>query len=366
MSEIHYLRDLTPILELNLDGPSNLILNFGRETLSRAPQLRIKRHENSTPLTILLDGLQGDNGGFNVVTALQHGLLLLLDATSKDVIDIPPNHVQPRAKTIRPTKTDEVHNISFHPRNEFWKQLVSPGCRYLIRFSESGGLSWCQYGPKEEHSSHLEQDRPESLPLQRGPGLVKFMVRDDPPPPTFTASLSMSSDICQLSAGAPTFELILSITSHETCPITAAVQHTPLYIMQSLDEIFVVEDKNTNQILELPYGVGCFLDNTDSEEFPHALLLQEFLPKEPYARKYGLEPCDPATSNGGELECLSEGHHYSVQLSEQILWGFGSWCWGRESELPKGDPKAIRKRMRGNGAIRLVATDVPVYFTAEK
>lgn len=109
-----------------------------------------------------------------------------------------------------------------------------------------------------------------------------------------------------------------------------------------------------------------FLENTGPEEFTHTLVLQEFLPEEPYARRYELATFDPATTDGGELKCLIKGHHYSVRLDEAILRGFGSWCWERESELPKGDPKAIRNRMRGDGAIRLVATNLSVDFKAEK
>ena len=149
MAEIPSPIDLTSVVVLNLTVHSNLLLNFGRETLSHTPQLCIKRHEKTKPVTLLLDGLQGGDAGFDIVTALQHGLLQLIDATSNDIITIPPNDTQPKARTIRPREIDEVHNITFHPRHEFWKQLVRPGRRYLIKFSESSGLSWSQYGPKE-------------------------------------------------------------------------------------------------------------------------------------------------------------------------------------------------------------------------
>ncbi|MCJ1360990.1 hypothetical protein MMC16_000085 [Acarospora aff. strigata] len=365
MVDVQARGDSTPVLTLTLSGHPYLVLNLGRETLSSDPKLRIRRHEKSRPVTLLLDGLQGDDYGFDVVTALQHGLLQLLDADSRDVIVIPPRDNPPRARTIKPMEIDEVHTISFHPRHEFWRQLVRNGHTYLIRFSESGGLSWCQNGPKEENLGHLERHLPESLPLQRATDCIEFTIRDDPLPPTFSASLSTSSDVCHLSVGSPTFNLIISVTSYETRPITVAMEDTPFYLAQGLDDIFEIQDQKTNERLELPSGVGCFLDNTGPDDYPSKLILQEFLSQEPYVQKYALEPFDAATSNGGELECLSEGHRYSVRPSQDILQGFGSWCWGRKSELPE-DGKEVRKLLRNNGRISFAVPDVPVIFKAEK
>lgn len=355
----------TPVLTLILSGHPHLVLNLGRESLSYDPKLRIQRHEKSRPVTLLLDGLQGDDYGFDVVTALQHGLLQLLDADSRNAIAIPPNNTPPKPRTIVPMEIDEVHTISFHPRHDFWRQLVQKDHTYLIRFSESGGLSWCQYGPKEEHLVHMDRDLPESLPLQRATDSIQFTVRDDPPPPTFSAALSTSSDICHLSPNSPPFNLIITITSHEPRPITVAIQDTPFHLAQGLDDIFEIQDQETNETLELPYGAGYFLDNTGPEDYPSKLILQEFLPQEPYVRKYALEPFDAATANGGELECLDEGHGYSVRLSRTVLQGFGSWCWGRRSELP-GDEKEARELLRDNGRINFAVPDVPVIFKAEK
>lgn len=147
---------------------------------------------------------------------------------------------------------DEFHTISFHPGHEFWRPLVRTGHRYLIGFSASGGRSWCQYGPEENHLGHLGKDRPESLPLQRTTGFIEVTVRNDPPPPTFSASLSTSSDVCHLSGGSPTFDLIVSVTSHETRPITVAMEDTPFHLAQGLDDIFEIQDQETGERLELP------------------------------------------------------------------------------------------------------------------
>lgn len=257
------------------------------------------------------------------------------------------------------------HLCYLHPRHDFWRHLVKNGQTYLIQFSENGGLSWCQYGPKEEYSGHLDRHRPDSLSLRRGPERIKFSVRDDPPPPTFSASISTSSDVCHLSAGFPTFELIISITSHETQPITVAKEGTPFYIAQGLDEIFYIQDKETNEKVEMPSGVGCFMDNTGSDDYPPKMVLEEFFPEEPYVRKYALEPFDEATANGGELECLTEAHKYSVRLSQTVLRGFSSWQFGLKIDLPR-DEKEKRRRFRGNGTIRFAVSDVPVEFRAEK
>jgi hypothetical protein len=364
MSAVDSPSELTPVLSLNVAGRSPLILNFGRETISGTPQMRIRTHEKTRSLTLLLDGLPGDDYGFDVITALRRGLLQLLDAESKDVLAIPPIDTLPRARTIKPMEISQNEAINFHPRHEFWKQLVKNGNRYLIRFSESGGLSWCQYGPKEEHYGCLERGRPESLHVRRGSDVIEFTVRDDPPPPTFSASVSTSSDICHLSAGSPKFELIISITSHESRPITVAIEDSPFYIEQTLDAIFDIQDQDSNEKVEMPLGVGCSMDNTDSDDYPNKLILQEFLPGEPYVRKYALEPFDEATANGGELEYLTEGHRYSVRPTQTITEGFSSWCFGRKSELP-GEPKEIRRRLENNGRIRFAVTDVPVFFKAE-
>lgn len=50
------------------------------------------------------------------------------------------------------------------------------------------------------------------------------------------------------------------------------------------------------------------MDNTDYDGYTPKLVLQEFLPNEPYVQRFALEPFEPATANGGELEHLSEGH----------------------------------------------------------
>ncbi len=261
---------------------------------------------------------------------------------------------------------DEFHTISFHPGHEFWRPLVRTGHRYLIGFSASGGRSWCQYGPEENHLGHLGKDRPESLPLQRTTGFIEVTVRNDPPPPTFSASLSTSSDVCHLSGGSPTFDLIVSVTSHETRPITVAMEDTPFHLAQGLDDIFEIQDQETGERLELPSGACCFLDNTGPADYPSRLILQDFLPQEgPYVRKYALAPFDAATANGGELECLRDGHRYSVRPSRAILHGFGSWCWGRQGELPE-DAEEVRKLLRDNGQIGFAVPDVPVIFKAER
>jgi hypothetical protein len=81
--------------------------------------LRIKRHEMSRPVTLLLDGLQGEESGFDVATALQHGLLQLLDAESKDIIVNAPKNTLPKARTIRSMQTGDNHNTIFHPGTSF-------------------------------------------------------------------------------------------------------------------------------------------------------------------------------------------------------------------------------------------------------
>ncbi|KAI9872280.1 MAG: hypothetical protein M1830_001827 [Pleopsidium flavum] len=365
MSDSQSPSESMPVLSLDLRGYPDLVLNLGRESLLSDPKLLIKTHEKSRPVTLFLDGLQGDDWGFNVVTALEHGLLLLLDAETEDVISIPPRDSPARSRTIKPIAIEEVHTISFHPRHDIWRTLVKNGQTYLIKFAESGGLSWCQYGPKEEYLGHLDRHRPDSLPLRRGSECIKFSVRDDPPPPIFSASLSTSSNVCHLSAGFPTFELIISITSHETQPITVAVEDTPFYIAQGLNEIFDIQDKETNERVEMPSGAGCFMDNTGSDDYPPEMVLEEFLPDEPYIRKYALEPFDEASSNGGELECLTEDHNYLVRLSQTVVRGFSSWQFGLKIDLPR-DGKEKRRRFRGNGTIKFAVSDVPVEFRAEK
>jgi hypothetical protein len=312
----------------------------------------------------LLDGLQGENSGFDVLTALQHGILQRLDAESKDIAVIPSKNTLPQARTISPREIGENHNTIFHPRHEFWKH--KNGHTYLIRFSESGGLSWYESGPKEEHFGHLERDRPESLLLQRGSDSIKFTVRDDPPPSTFSTSLSTSSDICHISPGSSTFGVIISITSHETRPITVAIENTPFdtYGALGLCLIIDIQDQDVNKILDLPSASFCSLDCRDLDDYPTKLILQEFLPEVPYVQKYFLEPFDHATATGGELECLSEGHRYSVRLSLSILEGFGSWCWTSERAAERC--KKMRSRLGDNGTIRFAVDNVPVNFQAEK
>ena len=136
MPEVHSLSYLTPVLELNLDSPPNLIMNLGREILSRIPQLAQQKTWKVYTLENLLDGLQADNGDYNVVTALQHGLLQLLDATSKVVVNIPPNHVQ---SGTRFTTLAFILDTFFGNSYKFPQTFATfpPACRVSSSFSPS-------------------------------------------------------------------------------------------------------------------------------------------------------------------------------------------------------------------------------------
>ncbi|KAI9879043.1 MAG: hypothetical protein M1830_009785 [Pleopsidium flavum] len=142
MSDSQYPSESIPVLSLDLHGYPDPILNLGIESVLGDPKLLIiKTHERSSPVMLLLDGLEGDGWGFDIVTALQHSLLQLLDAQTEDVIPVPPRDSLARCRTINPIAIEEVHSVSFHSRHDFWRHLVRNGQTYLIRFSESGGLA---------------------------------------------------------------------------------------------------------------------------------------------------------------------------------------------------------------------------------
>jgi hypothetical protein len=95
--------------------------------------------------------------------------------------------------------------------------------------------------------------------------------------------------------------VIISITSHETRPVTVAIEKTPFATggALGLGLILDIQDQDINERQGLLSASFCFLDCTDSDDYPIKLILQEFLPEEPYVQKYFLEPFDDATANRG-------------------------------------------------------------------
>jgi hypothetical protein len=88
-------------------------------------------------------------------------------------------------------------------------------------------------------------------------------------------------------------------------------------------------------------GIGCFSPPRDY--FPDDSTFEEFAPEVPYRRSFSLDPFDPKTSNGGELESLEKERAYRVSLNKHFLGGFSKWRRGTKAELLKGTKQEKRK-----------------------
>lgn len=177
--------------------------------------------------------------------------------------------------------------------------------------------------------------------------------------PRFSLTLTPTADICHLD-GEPRFGFKLKITSHEDEVITVCLNKTPLKEIHGLGEIAYVTDEEGEEA-ELPWVIGCW---EHDDPFPDDLSFEEFKPGEPYERIFWLDKEDPATSQGGELECLRAGTEYKVRISGELLDSFSKWRRGTKEELLAGGLEKKKERWTASsGKIHLDVSE-PFMFRA--
>ena len=312
------------VVSLYLDGQVGIQPN--RKAFSGNMDLKIQMHERNKAVTLVLDGYCEKERRFDIAVALRRGLLDLIDVETNSPISISPSDEAAGSLVVPPASSNTFYSLSIDSFDSFWNVLI-PGRRYEIRWSVDSGQSWCFYGKREESFENVSR-----LPARRLPRPIHLTVYDDvSAPPQFSISLTSSSDICYLS-GCPRFMFELAVTSHEKFPITVCLHKTPLHEFHGLEEIVDVVDE-TGEGVEWPYAIGCF---EGSEPFPPDHEFEELAPEIPYRRTFSLDPYDPETSNGGELNSLETHRIYKVKLQNSLLASFGKWRKGTKAELLSG------------------------------
>lgn len=133
------------------------------------------------------------------------------------------------------------------------------------------------------------------------------------------------------------------MTSHAKSPITFCLQKTPFHEFHGFEEIVNVVDDETGEHVEWPYGIGCFEEN-DPSSFSLDNEFAELAPGIPYLGTFSLEPYDPDTSNGGELDSLEKFRIYNVDLQKSLLASFGKWRKETKAESLSGTLDEKRHR----------------------
>lgn len=329
-------KKIDPVVSLYLDGQAGIQLN--RKAFSGKMDLKIQTHERSKPVTLVLDGYREEEKGFDIAIALRRGLLDLIDIDTNNPISISPGHEEAGSLVLPLASPNMFYGLSIDSFDSFWK-VLTPGRKYEIRWSIDSGQSWCYYGQPEESFENITR-----LPVQRLPRPIKLTVHDDSSaPPQFSISLTSTSSICYLS-GRPRFAFELAVTSHDESPITVCLHKTPFREFHGLEEIVSVVDE-TGEDVEWPYGIGCF---EGSEPFPHDDEFEELGPETPYRRTFSLDPYDPETSNGGELDSLEKHRTYKVELQQSLLASFGKWRKGPKAELLSGTEDEKKAKWSGS------------------
>lgn len=340
-----------PVISLFLDGQVGIQLNS--KAFSGKMDLKIQMHERSKPVTLVLDGYREEEKSFDIAIALRRGLLDLIDLETNSPISISPSDEAAGSLALPPASPNIFYGLSIDSFDSFWNILI-PGHRYEMRWSVDSGQCWCYYGQPEESFENITR-----LPVRRLPRPIKLTVYDDASaPPHLSISLTSSSEICYLS-GRPRFAFELAVTSHEKSPITICLHKTPFREFHGLEEIVDVSDE-TGEDVEWPYAIGCF---EGSEPFPPDDDFEELASELPYQREFSLDPYDPETSNGGELNSLEKHRTYKVELQKSLLASFGKWRKGSKTELLSGTEG--EKKGRWSGSSDPIIFDRTSTFTFE-
>lgn len=340
---------LNPIISLFLDGDIALQLHH-KGFAGSTPTLKIQMHDISNSATLTIPGYQSSTKSLSLPQALQGGLFDLFDIESNQKISVVSNDQQPGELVVEAGARNQWFNLAVDTCDDFWTQLLSPGHKYEIRWTD--GDTAPQARCIEDHKNSSEQ-----LSVRLLPRPIKLHVFDDTTaPPRISLSLSPTDKICHLS-GEPRFGFALKVTSHAEKVITVCLHKTPLKELHSLDEIAKVEDEDDE--VEWPYGIGCF---EGREPFPCDDMFEELHPNVPFERMFWLEKYDDETSNGGELEELHAGVKYKGQVSKTLLQTFTNWKWGTKEELLRGEEKEKEERWKGSKGQLIVEVSEPFTF----
>jgi hypothetical protein len=244
--------------------------------------------------------------------------------------------------------------MSVDEHDEFWKQVLTPGHKYEVRWQDGPNAPWAYRGETQL------QDPAPRLPVHLFSTAIKLTVLSHTSaPPFFSVSLAPTAKMCHLS-GEPSFGFRLQITSHADDVLTVCLNKTPLKELHGLEDIAYTVDEN-NEEIEWPCVIGCW---GEEESFPADDLFEEFVPHVPYERTFWLDKYDPKTSRGGELDMLEASRVYTVCVSKELIESFGWWRRGRKEELLAGSEKEKEERWRGSTGSILLDVSKPFTFEA--
>jgi hypothetical protein len=344
------MAESSPVFSLHLQG--TIVFRIGFKGLAGTiPDLVIRTNDSSSTTTLVIPGYNSTTKSFSLPLAVQTGLLDLFDMESDTNVPVPYRHKEPEELIIKSGAQNHWFNMVIDEQDELWKQILTPGHRYEVRWQEGPNAPWAYRGEKP-------QDTFQRLIVHRSSTTIKLSVLDaTSTPPKFSLSLSPTAPLCHLN-GEPPFGFTLQITSHADTILTICLNKTPLKEPHSFDEIAHTLDEHGEEV-EWPYSIGCW---GEEQPFPNDFCFEEFVPGVPYVQTFWLEEYDKKTANGGELETLDAGRVYLVSVGRELVGSFGTWMTGRKEEVLAGSEREKEERWRGSRGLILLDVSEPFTF----
>ncbi|KAF2143536.1 uncharacterized protein K452DRAFT_346079 [Aplosporella prunicola CBS 121167] len=355
----------TPIISLRLQQdphPIHSIWQLRRPTFLSQNVLKLKAIETEQTVSFFCDGLHEKQIRvsaqipsikkleLDIAVALQSGLLQFVEDVTQEVVQFPSTKEPPGRIEVElrpsPNPYQACVSLTADTTAQIWKDTLQAGKTYCLRFSPDRGESYCLHKNSGQQKLHA----------RREPDVMRFAVYDDPPPPTFSAVLSVDPDTCHRS-GTPPFKFVVDITSPCDEHITVKTESTPFGAMQwcgglnSIDQLITFTDLETGEEVEFDWCFGCSDDRATTEFVEEDFV--ELLPGEPWRFEYEFT----------QHNNLLSGRRYKVELAKA---SFHSWMFGRKEELLTGSEQEKKARWRpgpgGRGNIQIKQQNEPVMF----
>lgn len=339
-------------LHLALEG--SLFLQLGGNAIAgTTPRLSIRMNNEVNAYTLVFRGYNASTKKFELCTALKNGVFGLYNMKDNKRIPIPPSSNEPGELVVPAGADPQWFDMSVNGQDDFWKSLLTPGCKYQIRWHDGPTSPWSYQG--KDH-----QESPEQYSISHYASKIELTTfGENGHQPKVSISLAPTGKTCHLN-GEPQFGFKLSITSQDKESLTICFDTTPLKQLYSIGDIAHTVDEDGKEV-DWPETIACW---GEDDPFAPDSSFEELKPGVPYDRMFLLEKKDEGTGNGGELEALESGRTYTVNIGKELIQtGFITWLRGTKEELLAGGIEEKKARWNvNNGPIML---DLSEPFTFE-
>jgi len=372
---------LEPAVSLRLrqgDTDSSAVLQLNRQSFSNLNYIEITTFDTSRLSILVSDamyhGVGGDLDRLDLLHALQSGLLELVAVDKGYVVPFhPPKFARIPGNVLlhspdSPEGGQKSARIEVDSTSQVWKTCLQPGKIYELRLSEHGGGAWAYYREPWHPASPLEQMPPPCILhlLRDTTSTIRFIVYNDPAPPTLFANLVMPKE-CHRS-GSPPFKFVIEFSTDSKQTITIDKSETPLssfeYDLHGVHQLLDCEDVETGSKVNWPRTYCCF-DGDPRPKFPEDDDFVEVGPGKIWRFEYVIEEDGPGSLGG--LETLKVGHTYKAGVAAKYLKGFPRWLVGKKEDLLKGNLAEKQERWNidraRNGRVKVNVRQASVRFS---